>query len=54
MQQNKLNADPKPIEQIKIVAQLKKLDPDGDATDAGNNDKSMFVLTTLEKIKETR
>ena len=38
---------------MKFVGQLKKLDDDGNATDAGNG-QSMFVLTTLEKIKETR
>ena len=27
---------------------------DADPTDAGDNDQSMFVLTILEKIKETR
>ena len=32
---------------------MKKLDNNGNATDAGNN-QSIFVLTTLEKIKETR
>ena len=33
---------------------LKKPDDNDKATDAGDNDKSMFVLTILEKIKETR
>ena len=32
----------------------KKIDPNGDATDTENNDESMFALTILEKIKETR
>ena len=30
-----------------------KIDPDDNATDAGNQ-QSMFVLTILEKTKETR
>ena len=41
---------------MEFVGQLKKLDDDddnGNATDVGN-DQSMFVLTILEKIKETR
>ena len=33
---------------------LKKLDAEYNATNAGDNDQSMFVLTTLEKIEETR
>ena len=41
------------IQQIEFVGQLKKLDRDGNATDAGN-DQSMFILTISEKIKETR
>ena len=32
---------------------IKILDDDGNATDAGNN-QSMFFLTILEKVKETR
>ena len=32
---------------------IKILDDDGNATDAGNN-QSMFILTILEKVKETR
>ena len=51
--QKQLDADPKSIQQTKFVGQLKKLDSDGNATDVGN-DQSMFVLTILEKIKETR
>ena len=35
------------------MGQLKKLDGDGNASDAGNN-QSMFILIILEKIKETR
>ena len=52
--QRELDADPKAIKQIEFVRQLKKLDANGNATDAGNNDESMFVLTILEKIKEIR
>ena len=32
----------------------KKLDTDDNATNAGNNDESMFVLTISGKVKETR
>ena len=48
-----MNADPKAIQQVEFVGQLKKLGADGNATDAGNP-QSMFVLVILEKIKETR
>ena len=51
--QKELDADPKAIEQIEFVVQLKKLGDDGNATDAVN-DQSMFVLTISEKIEETR
>ena len=43
--QKELNTDPKAIQQIELVGQLKKLDDDGA--------ESMFFLTILEKIKET-
>ena len=33
---------------------IKKLDAEDNATDAGDNDQLMFVLTILEKIKEAR
>ena len=46
--QKKLNADPKAIQQIAFVGQLKKLN------NANNNPESMFILTILEKNKETR
>ena len=49
-----LDADPKAIQQIEFVGQLKKLDGNGNATYEWNNDEPMFVLTILEKIKETR
>ena len=51
--QKQLDADPKAIQQIEFIGQLKKLDDNGNATDAGN-DKSMIVVAILEKIKETR
>ena len=43
--QKELNTDPKEIQQIEFVGQLKKLDDDGI--------ESMFFLTILEKSKET-
>ena len=46
--QKELDADPKAIQQIQFVVQLKKLDANND------DDESIFVLTILEKIKETR
>ena len=46
--QEELNADPKVIQQIEFVGQLKNPD------DAVVANESMFVLTILEKIKETR
>ena len=52
--QKELDGDPKAIQQIELVGQLKKLNANDNATDAGNNYQSMFVLTILEKIKETR
>ena len=51
---NELEEDAKAIQQIDFVRQLQKVDADDNATDAGDNDESMFVLTNLEKIKETR
>ena len=50
--QNVLDTDLKTIQQIKFVVQLKKLDDNGNVTGAGN-DQSVFVLTILEKIKDT-
>ena len=32
---------------------MKKIDDNDNVAGAGNNDESMFVLTILEKIKET-
>ena len=46
----KLIVDPKAIEQIEFVEQLKELDANDNATDVGNN-QSMLVLTILEKKK---
>ena len=40
-----LDDDPKSIQQIEFVGQLKKLNAD-------DNVKSMFIFTILEKIKE--
>ena len=48
--QKQLDANPKVIQQIEFAGQLKKLNGNDNATDDGN-DKSMFVLTILEKIK---
>ena len=47
------DADPKAIQQIELVGQLKKQDDNGNAT-VTDNYQSMFVLTILEKFKETR
>ena len=52
--QKELDADPKAIQPIEFVGQLKKQDAKDNATDAAGNDQSIFVLTMLEKIKETR
>ena len=50
--QNKLDADPKAIQQIEFIGHLKKLDANDNATDAENNDRSMFTLTNQRnKIK---
>ena len=46
--QNKLDVDPKATRQIEFVGQLKQLDNNGNANDAGN-DESTFLLTILEK-----
>ena len=47
------NAGSKAIYETEFVGQLNKLDNDGKATDACN-DQSKFALTILEKIKEMR
>ena len=51
--QKQLYADPKSIQRIEFDGQLKKLEDHGNAKES-DNDKSMFVLKILEKIKETR
>ena len=51
--QKELDADPKAIQQIEFVGQLKKLDANDNATDAGD-DQFMFALRIFEKIKEAR
>ena len=51
--QKQLDADPKAIQQIELIGQLKRLDDDGNTRDAGA-DQSMSVLTVLEKIQERR
>ena len=48
-----VDADTKAIQHLEFVRQLKKLDANDNANDAGN-DKSMFVLTILQKLKEAR
>ena len=53
--QKELDTDLKAIKQIELLT--KKLtadDADDNATDPGDNDQSMFVLTILEKNKESR
>ena len=52
--QKELDADPKVIQQIEFVGQLKNRGPNDNATERGNNDQSKFVLKILEKIKEMR
>ena len=52
--QKELDVDTKAIQQIELVGQLKKLDTNDNATDEAGNDQSMFILTILEKSKETR
>ena len=42
--QQELDVDPKAIQQIQFVRQLKNLDVNGNATDA-SNDQPTFVLT---------
>ena len=52
--QKELDENPKSIQQIEFVGQLKELYADNNAIDAGNYDKFMFVLTILGKMKEAR
>ena len=51
--QKELHADLEAIQQIEFFTKLRKLSASGNATDIGN-EQNMFVLSTLEKIKETR
>ena len=51
--QKELCSDLKAIQQIECVGQLKKLDDNDNARDAGN-DQFLFILAILEKIKETK
>ena len=46
--QKELDADSKAIQQMGFIGQLKKLD------NTNTNDESIFTLTILENIKETR
>ena len=47
LSQQKIDTDPKAIQQTEFVQQLKNLDNIGNAADAGNN-QTMFVLMILE------
>ena len=49
--QKELDADPKAIQQIEYVGQLKKQDA---AADDDNYTESMFILTILKEINEAR
>ena len=49
--QKELNADPKAIQQIWIVGQLKNVDNDYNAID-GDETQTIFILKILEKIKK--
>ena len=51
--EKELDAGPEAIQQIEFVRHLKKLDGDGKAIDA-SNDQTMFVLMIFKKIKEVR
>ena len=44
--QKESDAYPKAIQQVELIGQLKKLDANYNALDAGN-DQSMFILTIL-------
>ena len=52
--QKKLDADPKETQQTEFVWLSKKLDDDNNAIVAGDNNQSMFVLTFLKAMKETK
>ena len=49
--QKELDADPKVIQQIEFVGQLKEVDDNGTTTDT-SNDQSMFVLKNVEKLEK--
>ena len=51
--QQQLDADPKAIQQIVFGGKLKNVDDDCNAVNA-DGPQNIFVLTILEKIKETR
>ena len=51
--EKELDADPKATQQIKFIGQLKYLDDYYNAINADGT-QNMFILTILEKIKETR
>ena len=53
IRQDESDTDPKEIQQIEYVGQLKNLDDNNNAVDA-HGKQSMFVLMILEKIKEAR
>ena len=48
IRQNELDVDPKAIQQIEFIGQLKNTDNEIVANE------SMFFLTILQKVKETR
>ena len=51
--QKESDADPKAIQQTEFVGQLKKLDDNYNATDAGN-DQSIIVLTNIRKNQRNK
>ena len=51
IEKKELDADPKAIQQIEFVGKFKKLDNNGNSTNA-SNDQSMFVITILEFSKK--
>ena len=48
-----MDGDPKAVQPIEFVGQLKKLNANYNDAEAGNV-QSTFILTILEKIKEKR
>ena len=51
--QKELDANPKAIQEIEFIGELKKLDANDNATDARDNGQSSFSFN-FKKIKETR